>query len=361
MGEFTVPPERISRVRSKMEGLGLEGLLFLDMPNIRYLTGFTGSDGALLAGERTPVLLVDGRYVTQAGREVQGAAIRQYRDKTEGIAQTILENGWKVIGLESSALTLQDYLKLKEGAAGIELRPLGKELNGLRMIKDETEIRWIRKAAALSSQALCSVLDIIKPGMTERDLALELEYRIRQGGADQVSFDTIVASGENSALPHARPGFRRFEKGDFIVLDYGAVCGGYRSDETCTVVLGSVSGRQREIYDIVREAHDRALAAVKAGASCRDVDRAARSFIEEKGLGPYFTHGTGHGIGLSVHEEPRLSTLSESCLEAGMVVTVEPGVYMPGLWGVRIEDMVLVRRDGCDVLTTVPKDLIPWS
>jgi len=358
MVELTRSMERILRVRSRIVNLGLDALLFLNMQNIRYLTGFTGSDGALLAGEHRYILLVDGRYITQAGREVHGADIRLYRDKTEGIVQAIQDSGWKVIGFESTALALPDYMKLKDKAAGTELKPLGEELNALRMIKDKEEIARMQAAAALSSEALCSMLDIVRPGMTEKDMALELEYRIRRGGADHVSFEVIVASGENAALPHARPGNRKLEAGDFIVLDYGAVCGGYCSDETCTVALGKVSKRQREVYDIVREAHDRALAAVRAGVSCRDVDHAARSYIEEKGLGQYFSHGTGHGIGLSVHEEPRLSPLSESRLEAGMVVTVEPGVYIPGLWGVRIEDMVRVATDGCEVLTAVPKDLI---
>ena len=240
MIEFTGSMKRISRVRSKTEALGLDAVLFLDMQNIRYLTGFTGSDGALLAGGRKDILLVDGRYITQAGKEVPGVDIRQYRDKTEGIVQAILENGWKIIGLESTALTLQDYLRLKDRAAGTELKPLMEELNTLRVIKDEREIQRIRAAAALSSKALCSVLEIMKPGMAEKDTALELEYRIRQGGADNVSFDVIVASGENAALPHARPGGRKFEEGDFIVLDYGAVCGGYCSDETCTITLGSI-------------------------------------------------------------------------------------------------------------------------
>lgn len=358
MNEQTVFPERISRVRSKIAALGLEAVLFLDMCNIRYLTGFAGSDGALLVGERKEFLLVDGRYITQAGEEVQGVDIRQYREKTDGIVQTFMDSGWKHIGLEAAALTLQDFLKLRDRAADAELKPLGEELSVLRMIKDEGETEWIRKAATLSSRALGSVLEIVKPGMAEKDLALELEYRIRQGGAEKVSFDIIVASGDHAALPHARPGGRRFEEGDFIVLDYGAVCGGYCSDETCTVALGRISDRQREVYDVVREAHDRALAAVKAGVPCRDVDHAARSFIEGKGMGRYFNHGTGHGIGLSVHEEPRLSPLSETRLEAGMVITVEPGVYIPGLWGVRIEDLILVTRDGCDVLSSAPKDLL---
>lgn len=358
MVEFTGSMERLLRVRSKTVNLGLDAVLFLNMQNIRYLTGFTGSDGALLAGERRYILLVDGRYITQAGKEAPGAEIRQYQDKTEGIAQAMQDSGWKVIGFESAALTLPDYLKLKDRAAGVDLRPMGEDLNALRVIKDDGEIKKMQAAAALSSEALCSMLEIMKPGMVEKDMALELEYRIRRGGADHVSFDVIVASGENAALPHARPGSRKLEAGDFIVLDYGAVCGGYCSDETCTVALGRISNRQREVYDIVREAHDRALAAVKAGALCRDVDRAARSYIEEKGLGKYFSHGTGHGIGLSVHEEPRLSPLSESRLEAGMVVTIEPGVYIPGLWGVRIEDTVLVTSNGCDVLTAVSKDLI---
>jgi Xaa-Pro aminopeptidase/Xaa-Pro dipeptidase len=283
--------------------------------------------------------------------------IEEYRDKMEGIARTVLEAGWKRIGIESSAIRWQEYLKLKDKLTDLDAIPVADEVNRLRAVKSAGEVEKIRKAAGMSSRALRAIFGKMEPGMQERDVALELDFQIRREGADGVAFDTIVASGENAAMPHARPGTRRLRRGDVIILDCGAVWDGYHSDETCTVALGPVSERQREVYNIVREAHDRALAAVKAGVSCREIDRIARSLIEEKGLRGCFPHGTGHGIGLCVHEEPRLSALSDSVLETGMVVTIEPGVYLPGRWGVRIEDMVQVEKDGCNLITTVPKDL----
>lgn len=358
MPELQILSERLSRVRPKIAALGLDAFLFSDMQNIRYIVGFTGSDGALLVGHRKTILLVDGRYTTQAGKEVQGAEVREYREKMEGISATVRDNDWKIIGLESAALTLEEYLKLRDKLADLEMKTPEGAFNQLRIIKDDDETDQIKKAADISSEALRLTLAGIKPGLAERDVAADMEWHLRRGGADSPSFDIIVASGENAAMPHAKPGSRTLEKGDFIVLDYGAVYRGYRSDETCTVALGQISEKQKKVYGIVKEAHDRAVEAVKAGVACEEVDRVARSVIEEKGLGKFFTHGTGHGVGLCVHEEPRISALSKSVLEAGMVITIEPGVYLPGAWGVRIEDMVLVEQDGCRVLTTAPKDLI---
>jgi Xaa-Pro aminopeptidase len=357
--EFSAMPERLAQVRATAAARGLDAILFLDMQNIRYLTGFTGSDGATLVGREGVVLLVDGRYTTQAGKEAQGLSIEEYRDKMEGVARKVLGAGWKHIGIESATIRLHEYLKLKDKLVELEIVPLDDEVNRLRIIKSEGEVERIQKAAGLASRALQTVLNNIRPGMQERDIARDLEFQIRREGADRVAFDAIVASGENSAMPHARPGTRCVKRGDLIILDYGAVWDGYHSDETCTVALGPVSIRQKEVYSIVKEAHDRALAAVKAGIPCREIDRIARSVIEEKELGAFFSHGTGHGIGLCVHEEPRLSLQSDSILETGMVVTIEPGVYLPGLWGVRIEDMVHVERDGCSLITTtVAKDFV---
>ena len=191
----------------------------------------------------------------------------------------------------------------------------------------------------------------------EKDIALELDYRMARNEAEQVSFSTIVASGVNSSQPHAAPGSRKIRNGDIVMIDYGAVYHGYHSDETCTFIVGRADKKQKEVYSLVKEAHDRALAAVKAGASCKEIDRIARTCLESKDMGKYFTHGTGHGVGLDVHEAPRIADKSEHILEAGMVVTIEPGVYIPDLWGIRIEDMVLVKKNGFEVLTKVPKDL----
>jgi Xaa-Pro aminopeptidase/Xaa-Pro dipeptidase len=334
---------------------GLDALLFLDMNNVRYLTGFTGSDGALLLKHNHLVLLVDGRYTIQAVEEAAGAAIFEYREKIEGIAEVLAKHAIKTVGFEAAAISFETYGKLKEKIPDIRLVPLTGNA-GIRLIKDGSEIASLKKAADLASRTLTDMRDFIKPGVRERDIALELEYRMRLNGAEGVSFTTIVATGRNSALPHATPGARKLSPGDALVIDFGAIYGGYHSDETCTFFLEHASYKQKGVYAIVKEAHDRALAAVKAGVPCRDIDRVARGCIEDGGLGKFFSHGTGHGIGLDVHESPKIAAPSEDILEAGMVVTIEPGVYMPGLWGMRIEDMVLVNEDDCEVLTKIPKD-----
>jgi len=355
--DFKGSSGRIERARDAGAALALEAIVFLDMANIRYLVGFTGSDGALIVGEKSNYLLVDGRYTSQARREAHDAEIREYRDKVEGIASVIEGEGWKNVGIESMAVTLHDYIKLRDRLEGRDLRCLAEEVASLRAVKDTAEVDRVKEAIRVSSCAFLSVLAGLRPGVEEREVALELEYQIRRGGAENVSFETIVASGENSAMPHARPGRRRLETGDLVVIDYGAVCEGYCSDETCTVAVGDVSERQREVYGIVKEAHDRAIAAVRAGVACSEIDRVARNFLAERGLEKHFSHGTGHGVGLCVHEEPRLSCLSKDRLEPGMIVTVEPGIYLPGSWGIRIEDMVIVEEEGCEILTTVSKDL----
>ena len=350
-------PSRISRIRSKLAGLKIEAILFFDMGNIRYLAGFSGSDGALLVGENKVVLMVDGRYATQARGETCGAEIFEYSDKIDGVVQVVADSGLQRIGFESVAINFNQYLSLKGGLKSLELKPISKEISSVRAVKDLNEIELIKKAARISSQALISTLELVGPGIREKDIALELEYRMGGEGAERVSFETIVASGKNSALPHAAPGLRKIENGDFVVIDYGAVYGGYHSDETCTYVVGSITERQKEIYGIVKDAHDRALDSLRAGVACREIDRIARSHIESAGFGKYFSHGTGHGVGLDVHEAPQISARAEGYLEAGMVVTIEPGIYIPGLWGVRIEDMFLVEKDGYEVLTKMPKDL----
>lgn len=353
------PPfaDRLRRVLERFSVWSVQALLFLDMRNIRYLTGFSGSDGALFIGSGFRVLLVDGRYITQARAEAGDCEVRQYQNKLEGLAEAISGHGCGIVGFEAETMTVATFTALKERLPGLTFRPLKEELEALRAVKDDQEIDRIREAAAIASQALRSVLERIRPGMTERGIAADLDDAIRRGGAQEVSFPTIVASGENSALPHARPQDRRIRPGDLLTIDFGAVCRGYRSDETCTVVLGRPDARQEQVYHVVKEAHDRAIQAVRAGVPCRDIDAAARSWIEKQGFGSFFTHGTGHGVGLDVHEYPRLAAPSRAVLEAGMVVTVEPGVYFPGLWGIRIEDLVAVRTDGCTLLSKMPKEL----
>ena len=355
--EATRFPERLRRVRQALLTDDLDAVLFLDMQNIRYLTGFTGSDGLFLLERHRSLLMVDGRYTTQAGLEAGGIRVFQYREKVEGIAETIAGEAIKAVGFEAAALSFELYGKLKEKMPALVLHPLAGDLVNIRAIKDAEEIALIRSAAATASQALIATQELITPGVREGDIVLELEYRMRQNGATGASFPTIVAAGSNSALPHAAPGSRKLAIGDVLVIDYGAVIDGYHSDETCTFVLGRLSERFQEVYEIVKAAHDRALAAIKAGISCAEIDRIARGCIETAGLGRFFSHGTGHGVGLDVHEPPRIAPPSQALLAAGMVVTIEPGIYLPGQWGVRIEDMVLVREHDCEVLTGMPKNL----
>ena len=351
-----VPPLRMARVRAILHELDIDALLFLDMKNVRYLTGFTGSDGALVIGEKQEILLVDGRYINQARKEVEGPRVFEYKDKIDGIVAILSDDSLRSVGFESQAMNVNTHLKLKEKLGALKLNPMSDQIGALRAVKDEKEIAYIRRAAEISCEALTAVRDLIKPGVRETDIAIELDFRMRRCGAEQVSFPTIVASGANSAQPHARPGSRAIENGDMVIIDCGAVYCGYHSDETCTFAVGHKNKKQEEAYSLVKTAHDRALEAVKAGIPCVEIDRIARECIETGKLGKYFTHGTGHGVGLDVHEAPRIASNSEMVLEAGMVLTIEPAVYIPDLWGVRIEDMILVKEEGCEVLTRVSKD-----
>jgi Xaa-Pro aminopeptidase len=356
MGHDPSPyPERVTRLRAGLSET--EALLMLNANNIRYLTCFTGGEGALMAGLTWLMLLVDGRYVTQAREEAVGAEVFEFRNRVDGIAAVAHRQGIGRIDFESPDLSVEEYLKLREGLPGMDLRPLSDVFRHLRIVKDEAEVEQIRSAARIAGKALATVREMIRPGVREAEIALEIEYRMRLGGAEKASFETIVAAGSNTALPHAMPGGRAIADGDCVMIDYGAVCGGYRSDETCTYIVGRASDRQREVYGFVREAHDRAIAAIRPGVSCGEIDRTARSFLEGEGLGGYFSHGTGHGVGLDVHEAPRLAAGREEILGAGMVVTVEPGIYLPGVWGIRIEDTVLVTEEGSEILTQTPKAL----
>lgn len=353
---------RVSRIQDRLSQFQTAGVLFFDMANIRYLVGFSGSDGALFIGEKQNVLLVDGRYVTQAKRETAGCEIVEYRDKTDGLVRLMAEYQNGTVGFESTALTCDKYFTLQERLRDVTLKPLSTDLNSIRAIKDREEITFIKEAAHIASQAFMSAMARVTPGACEKDIASFLESEMKHAGAESLSFDTIVASGHNSALPHAKPGSRLIEHGDLIVIDFGAVYLGYHSDETCTIVIGSPTDEQKKMYAVVKEAHDKALHAVKEGVPCKEIDRIARQKIEEAGYGYYFSHGTGHGVGLEVHEAPTISSKSNDYLEAGMIITIEPGIYIPDLGGVRIEDLIMVERDGCQVLSEVPKELrvIDW-
>ncbi len=349
---------RLDRARRYLASAGLDALLVMRAENRRYVTGFTGSAGLALVTARDALLAVDFRYYEQAAAEAPACEVlRGGSDPAAALAEAVRSRDLRRIGFESEFVPYAQVERLREKLGPAELVPMG-DVDRLRWVKDAGEIAALERAAGISDAAFARILEVLRPGMTERDAALELEVAMRRGGAERLSFESVLASGPRSALPHGRATARVMEAGDLVTLDFGAVYDGYGSDCTRTVVLGSPDDRQRRLYEVVLEAQRRALDALRPGVPCRDVDAAARSVIASAGFGDAFGHALGHGIGLDVHEGPPLSPRNEAPLEPGMVLTVEPGIYLPGWGGVRIEDDVVVTEDGCRILTRARKDLI---
>ncbi len=350
---------RRSRLTRFFENYSLKALLITDLRNIRYLCGFSGTEGALLVSKDHAWFLCDSRYTAQAAVEVTGAEIRECAAiRIDTIAALTDEHGFDRIGFEAAHTTVSAFRRLSDKLPGVDLIELGSELDEIRICKDSSEIEQLALVAALSSAALVSVLEHIKPGICELDIALALELEMRRRGADGKAFDFIVASGVRGAMPHGRASDKIITSGELITIDYGALKNGYHSDETVTVACGKPDARAIEIHSVVRAAHDLAIEAVRPGISCRALDDVARSYISGKGYGEYFGHGLGHGIGLEIHEMPSLSPRSTAVLEEGMAITIEPGIYIPGFGGVRIEDTVVVTGDGGRVITNADKQLL---
>ena len=351
-------PLRQKNAQKIMDSSRLDGIFFSSLENIRYLCGFTGSDGALVLTQRESLFLTDSRYWTQAEEEVKDSRIIHYKKKMEGIASLILDLKLNHIGFESTSLTFSTHQFLLERLGNAShLIPLEEELKNLRAEKDAQELTLIRRAIDISSNAFLSLPKILKEGVLEREVALEMEFFMKRNGADAIGFDIIIASGKRSALPHGRASTKGIEKGDFILIDFGSEFQGYHSDQTRTLVCGNPSLEQQKIYRIVKEAHDRAIEKIRPGIPIGEVDTAAREYIRNQGYGEYFGHGTGHGIGLVVHEDPVVNSENKGLLQEGMVFTIEPGIYIPNWGGVRIEDMVLVTPQGAEVLTYLPGEL----
>ncbi|HEY8395002.1 MAG TPA: Xaa-Pro peptidase family protein [Thermaerobacter sp.] len=352
---------RLETLRRRMAEEKVDGIWVGSPANRRYLSGFTGSSGWLLITADRAELWTDFRYLEQAAAQAPAfEVVRHEPDVYQHLGRRAGELGLTRLGFERDHLTYGQWERLRAGLPDtVELVPVAGWVEELRRVKDPGEIAAIRQAARIADEALLEVLAGLRPGMTEREVALQLEFAMRRRGAEGVAFDFIVASGPRSSLPHGLASERVIEEGDLVTIDYGAVYAGYASDCTRTVVIGRAGQRQREIYDIVLEAQRRAMAAVRPGATGADVDRAAREVIEAAGYGEHFGHATGHGVGLEVHEGPRLAaTAGDQVLAPGMVVTVEPGIYLPGWGGVRIEDLVVVTEDGGEVLTRVTKEFL---
>jgi Xaa-Pro aminopeptidase len=335
---------------------GAKALLVTHLPDVRYLCGFTGSNGALVLGAGKATLYTDGRYTVQAKAEAVGTkVVIAPKSATLAACAALEAAGVTRCGFDATQTTVAG-LEAMRGAVSAKLRkalfvPVGPVVAGLREVKDEVEIEIIRRAAGLGCRLFETMLGSIRSGMTEVAVAAELEHAARLAGAERMSFDTIVASGERSALPHGRATLAKLPRRGFVTLDFGVVIDGYCSDMTRTIHLGRALPDEAEVYDAVLEAQESAVAAIRPGVSVGEVDEAARSVLRRAGLDAYFSHSTGHGVGLEIHEGPRLAANQKQLLEPGMVVTVEPGVYLPGRFGVRIEDMVLVTAEGAEVLT----------
>jgi Xaa-Pro aminopeptidase len=350
---------RIARVQAALGAEGIDAVYVANLPNVRYLCGFTGSNGCLVIGRSGARFLTDGRYRAQSAEEVQGAEVEVYGLPDEldrGLQRALSDVGASTVGFESAHLTVAALDRLRE-ATGFELRPTTQLVERLRMVKEPAELDRIREAARMADEGLAHVLERVTEGVSERELALELEFFMRRRGADDVSFDPIVAAAERSALPHAHPSDRQVEKGRYLLFDLGCIHEGYCSDMTRTIMIGDPDERHREIYDLVARAQQAGLDAVRPGRPAAEVDRAARQVIEDAGLGDAFGHGLGHGVGVEIHEAPTLRSTSRDVLEVGQVITIEPGVYLPGWGGVRIEDLVVVAPEGAEVLSRSTKEL----
>jgi Xaa-Pro aminopeptidase len=347
---------RMTKLRRLMGERGLDAVWLSSPANIRYFSGFTGGSSYLLLLPESAYLITDSRYDEQAAAEAPDWTVEKSQDKEADLHR--LGAGAVTWGVEEESLTWGVFRQWQSALPGARAVELSQELSRLRQRKDHEELALMRRALAMTDEAFSYILTVIKPGLRERDIDRELSFFLREKGASGGSFDFIVASGVRSSMPHGTATDKVLETGDFVTMDFGCIYEGYCSDFTRTVCLGEPSAKQREIYDIVLQAQLAGLGALGPGVACREADRVARDLITEAGYGEHFGHGLGHAVGLEIHESPRLSSKSEAVLEPGMVLTVEPGIYLPGWGGVRIEDMALITKNGAEVLTQSSKEFI---
>ncbi len=335
----------------------VDGALIVSPESRRYFTGFNASDGFLFITKSGSVFLTDSRYIEAAKDKIICCEVEEQKGKLMDYAKRF---NCKVLAVEADRLTVAQLKNLRKALHGIKLTTVAtdKIIDSFRAVKNETEIENICKAQRIAEAAFDHILGFIKVGVTEKEVALELDHYMLSHGADGLSFETIAISGANTSKPHGVPTDKKIEHGDFVTMDYGAVVNGYHSDMTRTVAVGAASDEQKKIYKIVFEAQLAVLRVLKNGVKCSDADKAARDVITEAGYGEYFRHSTGHGVGIEIHEKPFISPKSTATLRSGNVVTDEPGIYIPGKFGVRIEDMALITENGCKNLTKAPKELI---
>lgn len=352
------PEVKLQEIREKMANEGVDAFLITTYLNWRYLTGFTGDAGQVLITDSSCYIFTDSRYTEQAESEASGFKVIETKIDTDPLKDTLKNEGVRVLAFEKDHVTYANYERMTERFEGIALKGVSGWVEDLRMRKTPEEIARIAKAQEIADQAFSLVTRSVRVGVTERELAMELEFTMKRLGADGLAFPPIVVSGKRSSLPHGQPSDNKVSPGDFLTFDFGARYEGYCSDETRTFVIGPLDKKHEEIYKIVLEAQLAGLEAARPGVPGKEVDRAARKVIEDAGYGEYFGHGTGHGVGLNVHEGPSAGKKGETILEPGMVITVEPGIYIPGFGGCRIEDLVVITENGKEILSTSPKELI---
>lgn len=352
--------QRRRTLAARLAGQRIDMMLVTNLIHVQYLSGFTGSNAALmLSKDLNPQICTDGRYTTQVAEEVPDIEALIARPCAEALLSRV--TGPRRVGIEADEISVAQWEALRQVAGeDVTLVPVRGVVEELRLVKDAQELESLRAVAELASQAYRDLLKAgeLAVGRSERDIAADLEYRMRTAGAERTSFDTIIASGPNSAKPHHGAGDRLLERGDLVTLDFGAFLGGFNSDMTRTVVMGEADGFSTEIYEVVKRAQEAGVAAATAGTALADVDRATREIIEEAGYGEYYVHSTGHGVGLEVHEGPYASSAGEGELREGMTLTIEPGIYVPGRGGVRIEDTLIITHGDPEVITRVSKDLM---
>ena len=355
--------DRLKQAREAMAASGAEALVLTHLPNVFYLSGFSGSSGVLLVLGDAIHLFTDGRYTIQAHEEAPQARVRIVRTPPAEACGEFLRSRLPRkrlrVAFEAASLNVSEWERLKKAAGpGIEWKPTTDLIERIREVKSAEELDVMRQSARLASEVIGEAADFVRPGVAELEVAAEIDYRLRRKGASGPSFDTIVASGPRSALPHARPTEKRLRKNELVVLDLGAILRHYCSDLTRMVFLGRAPARIRRWYKAVEQAQEAALEALRAGVTAGSVDRAARRLLNRYGLGPYFVHGTGHGLGIEIHERPRVGRSQKQEIRVGNVVTLEPGIYVQGVGGIRIEDEVAVHADRIELLTTAPRGLL---
>lgn len=348
------------RVQDILKKKNIDAILISNGKNMRYISGFKGETGYVYISAKRHAVITDFRYTIQAESEADGYEVITIGNGgySEALNDLLAADKVNRLGFESEDMLYADYQNLREKLNVSELVPVADDITAMRRIKTPQELEYIKKAEAIGDKVFTEILDFIKPGMTELEVAARIEYLLKVNGAEDLSFKAIVASGINSSMPHAVPSQKKIEKGDFLTMDFGCVYEGYCSDMTRTVVIGKASEKQKEVYELVLKAQLAALDFIKAGYKGKDIDKVARDIIYGAGYEGCFGHGLGHSVGLYIHENPRLSMLEEDIIEAGMTETVEPGIYIKGFGGVRIEDLVVVTENGCENFTSSEKKLI---